>query len=102
MGVANLHNDNPDIVVVGLPLDDVAIVGFLELKLLELLLDIIKLSSLVAVESNDVLLGLEGVVAELGNLVVDKSLAGGKHGRGNGQKTCDGKGSPHFGLCTGS
>jgi hypothetical protein len=100
VGVANVKDQDLDVGVIGLPLDYIALA--LKLQFVEVLLNTAPLSSLVALEGNDVLLGLGGVVTKPGRLVVDDTLSGGEDGGGESQKTGDGKGSPHVELCTGS
>jgi hypothetical protein len=100
VGVANVKDQDLNRSVVGFPLDYIIVVQ--EFQLFEVLLNTTELSSLVALEGNDVLLGLGGVVAELGNLVVDDALSGGEDSGGESQKTRNGEGSPHVELCTGS
>lgn len=97
VGVADVKDHDLNIAVGRLPLDNIALV-VLKLQLVEVLLNTLELSSLVALKGNDVLLGLVRVVAELGRLVADETLAGGKDSGDKGQKTGDGEGSPHFGL----
>lgn len=97
MGVADVQDHNLDLIVGRFPLDNIAIV-ILKLQLLEIFLHTAELSSLIAHESNDVLLRLILVVAELGDFVADKTFTCGKNSSSKGQKTGDGECSPHFEL----